>query len=61
MADDHLKQDKSARVKAANRPPTFDGVVIYVYNDEAQTPNKGEEDGKNNGQALVPIPHGPCA
>jgi len=41
--------------------PTFNGVEIYGYNSEGQTLNKGEEDEKNNGQAPVPIPNGPCA
>ena len=35
--------------------------MLGCQSPEAQALNKGEEDGKNNGQALVPIPHGPCA
>jgi len=40
--------------------PTFNGVEIYAHSYKDRTLNEGEEDGKNNGQALVPIPHGPC-
>ena len=60
MADHYLTQNKSAGSGLRIRLPTFNGVEVYAYNDEAQTHNNGEEGGKNNGQAPVPIPHSPC-
>ena len=30
------------------------------YDDETWSHNKAEKDWQNNGQTLVPIPHGPC-
>ena len=62
MEDHYLMQNKSAgRPRLWIWAPTFNGVVIDAHNDEAQTNTKGEENRKNNGEAPVPIPHGPCA
>jgi len=39
---------------------TFHGLERYAEDDETRTPDQDIKDWKNNGQTLVPIPHGPC-